>query len=285
MKYNGIVLLDKKKGQSTTKEEFGLKRIFSTKKVGHAGTLDPFATGLIICGVNKGTKLLNELENSDKTYIACLKLGIKTTSADITGEIVEERKVKNHTEEEIRKALYSFLGESLQLPPMYSALKMNGVPLYKLARQNKTVERKMRKINIKSIELVNFDKEKNKVVFISTVSKGTYIRTLGEDISIKLGEIGTLVDLRRTRVGKFNVKNAKKIEDTSVEDLMEISDFYSDISHVKIDGENEKRARNGADVKLNLNEDVLLLVDSNNSAIALYKNIGRGWFKVVKEFV
>lgn len=285
MKYNGLVLLDKKRGQSTTREEVGLKRIFSTKKVGHAGTLDPFATGLIICGVNKGTKLLNELESADKTYVAKLKLGIKTTSADITGDIIERKEVEDHSEQEMREVLSSFQGESMQLPPMYSALKIDGVPLYKLARKNQIVERKKRKINIKEIEFISYDKEQKELLFIASVSKGTYIRTLGEDIAKKMGEVGTLVELRRTRVGRFSVKQAKKIEDIKTEDIIDISRFYSDIYHLKIDGENAKRARNGADIKLDLDKNVVLLVDADECAIALYKNIGRGWFKVVKEFV
>jgi len=285
MKYNGLVLLDKKRGQSTTREEVGLKRIFSTKKVGHAGTLDPFATGLIICGVNKGTKLLNELESADKTYVAKLKLGIKTTSADITGDIIERKEVEEHSEQEMREVLSSFQGESMQLPPMYSALKIDGVPLYKLARKNQIVERKKRKINIKEIEFISYDKEQKELLFIASVSKGTYIRTLGEDIAKKMGEVGTLVELRRTRVGRFSVKQAKKIEDIKTEDIIDISRFYSDIYHLKIDGENAKRARNGADIKLDLDKNVVLLVDADECAIALYKNIGRGWFKVVKEFV
>ncbi|MFA6796375.1 MAG: tRNA pseudouridine(55) synthase TruB [Bacilli bacterium] len=285
MKYNGLVLLDKKRGQSTTREEVGLKRIFSTKKVGHAGTLDPFATGLIICGVNKGTKLLNELESADKTYVAKLKLGIKTTSADITGDIIERKEVEEHSEQETREVLSSFQGESMQLPPMYSALKIDGVPLYKLARKNQIVERKKRKINIKEIEFISYDKEQKELLFIASVSKGTYIRTLGEDIAKKMGEVGTLVELRRTRVGRFSVKQAKKIEDIKTEDIIDISRFYSDIYHLKIDGENAKRARNGADIKLDLDKNVVLLVDADECAIALYKNIGRGWFKVVKEFV
>ena len=277
--------MDKKEGQSTTREEVGLKRIFNTKKVGHAGTLDPFATGLIICGINKGTKLLNELESADKTYVAKLKFGFKTTSADITGEVVDKKEVDNHTEDEIKKILTSFIGESLQLPPMYSALKVNGVPLYKLARKDQIVERKKRKINIKSIELISYDKDKQELIFIATVSKGTYIRTLGEDIAQKLNELGTLVELRRTRVGKFNVKQAKKIENITQNDLIDIVEFYADITHVEIKGENDKRARNGADLKLDLIDSEVLIVDVNNQAIALYKNIDRGWFKVVKEFV
>jgi tRNA pseudouridine55 synthase len=285
MEYNGIVLLDKKKGQSTTREEVGLKHIFGTKKVGHAGTLDPFATGLIICGVNKGTKLLNELESADKTYIAKLRFGIKTSSADITGEVIEEKEVGEHTIEEIQKVLDSFKGESMQMPPMYSALKFNGVPLYKLARKNETVERKMRKINVMDINLISYSEEEKELIFIVTVTKGTYIRTLGEDISEKLGEVGTLVDLRRTRVGQFNVKNSKPIEEVKVEDIIDVSEFYHDVYHLQISGENDKRARNGADLRLDLGQDVVLLVDLENQAIALYKNVGSGWFRVVKEFV
>jgi len=285
MKYNGLVLLDKKKGKSTTWEEYGLKKLFGTKKVGHAGTLDPFATGLIICGVNKGTKLLNALEAEDKTYIAKLKLGIKTNSADMTGEVIEKKQVSEHTDEEIQSVLEKFQGELTQVPPMYSALKKDGVPLYKLARENKVIERKARKIKIHKIHFISYDREDSTIVFLANVSKGTYIRTLGEDIALALNEVGTLEELRRTKVGKYNVKNAKKVEDTRIEDLIEISEFYKDVFHVRITGENDKRARNAADVKLDLDKEEVLLIDDDEKAIALYKNCGRGWFKVVKEFV
>ena len=173
----------------------------------------------------------------------------------------------------------------MQMPPMYSALKFNGVPLYKLARKNETVERKMRKINVMDINLISYSEEEKELIFIVTVTKGTYIRTLGEDISEKLGEVGTLVDLRRTRVGQFNVKNSKPIEEVKVEDIIDVSEFYHDVYHLQISGENDKRARNGADLRLDLGQDVVLLVDLENQAIALYKNVGSGWFRVVKEFV
>jgi len=285
MKYNGLVLLDKKKGKSTTWEEYGLKKLFETKKVGHAGTLDPFATGLIICGINKGTKLLNALEGEDKTYIAKLKLGIKTDSADITGEVIEKKEVSEHTEEEIKSVLETFQGELEQVPPMFSALKQNGVPLYKLAREKKVVERKSRNVTIYNIQFISYDREEATIVFLVDVSKGTYIRTLGEDIAVALNEVGTLIDLRRTKVGKYNVKNAKKVEDTRVEDIIDISEFYKDVFHVRITGENDKRARNAADLKLDLDKDEVLLIDKDEKAVALYKNCGRGWFKAVKEFV
>jgi tRNA pseudouridine55 synthase len=271
MELNGIVLVDKKIGNSTTKEEIPLKRIFDTRKVGHLGTLDPFASGLIICGVNKGTKIFPLIEDFDKTYQATLKLGVKTDSLDLTGNIIKTQEVKSHSKQEIENVLNSFLGEIDQLPPMYSAIKKDGVPLYKLARENKEIERKLRKVTIKEITLDSFTNDT--ITFTSKVSKGTYIRTLGEDIASKLGELGHLTYLRRTKIGNFDVNNAKQIENITTSDIIDIEKVLDFISKFYVNSTLIHYVQNGNIIFLNnIKEDRLLMI-YNNKVIAIYQRI------------
>lgn len=267
MEENGIVLINKKEGLSTTKEEYPLKKIFNTKKVGHLGTLDPFASGLIICGINKGTKLFPLLEDLDKTYIACLQLGKKTSSLDLSGELLETKTPSYHSLEEINSVLNSFLGEITQVPPMYSAIKVNGVPLYKLAREKIEIERKVRKVNIKSIKLISY--ENDQITFIAKVSKGTYIRTLGEDIALKLNELGHLIKLTRTKIGDFHLNYAKEIEHITTNDLIPIDKVLNNVDKYQIEDYNLKAALNGNKLKLNSQKDMLLIMHVDK-IIALY---------------
>lgn len=271
MELNGIVLVDKKIGNSTTKEEIPLKRIFDTRKVGHLGTLDPFASGLIICGVNKGTKIFPLIEDFDKTYQATLKLGVKTDSLDLTGNIIKTQEIKSHSKQEIENVLNSFLGEIDQLPPMYSAIKIDGVPLYKLARENKEIERKLRKVTIKEITLDSFTNDT--ITFTSKVSKGTYIRTLGEDIASKLGELGHLTYLRRTKIGNFDVNNAKQIENITTFDLIDVERVLDFIPKFYVNSTLIHYVQNGNIIFLNnIKEDRLLMI-YNNKVIAIYQRI------------
>lgn len=283
---SGVILIDKQAGLSTTGEEANLKHILHTKKIGHAGTLDPFATGLILCGIEKGTKTLEFFENKDKTYIATLQLGKKTDSGDLDGVVVETKEPKDHQESEIQEVLNSFLGDSTQIPPMYSALKKDGVPLYKLARQGETVAREPRKIHIYSLSLLSYDSKKAEITFEVSVSKGTYIRTLGEDISAKLGEVGYLTALRRTKVGGFDVKDAYKAIDVKESNIIPIAALFPELKHITIDPTNEKRIRNGADITLNEpGNDVVLMLAENGEAMALYAKADNGYYKVLKEFI
>lgn len=283
MESNGIVLIDKKIGNSTTKEEIPLKRIFNTKKVGHLGTLDPFASGLIICGINKGTKTFPLIEDVDKTYVATLKLGQKTSTLDLEGEVIQQKEVKQHSKKEIEDVLNSFLGEIEQIPPMYSAIKVNGTKLYELARQNIQIDIKPRKVNIKEIHLNSFTNDT--ITFTSKVSKGTYIRTLGEDIATKLNELGHLIYLRRTKVGDFKVENAKSIDNISTSDLIPIKDVLNFIPNYNINNDLYKYVQHGNIVTLkDLDVDKVLFI-YNNNALALYTRIPNSFkFKVLQMF-
>lgn len=275
---NGILLIDKKENKSTTFIDMIVKKRIKTSKVGHAGTLDPFATGLVICGVNKGTKILSYLENASKTYLATLKLGIKTSTLDREGEVIEQREVKKHTNEEIEEILRSFLGKIKQVPPMYSALKVNGVPLYKLARKDIEIERKEREVEIYDIKLISY--ENDEITFLTHVSKGTYIRTLGEDIASRLGELGHLVSLRRTRVGRFKVEDSKDVDEISSADIVRIKEAV-DFKKVEVDAKIEKLVKNGHRIKLACEDKIVLLVSKNDEELALY-SYEDGFYKCLR---
>ncbi len=265
---NGLILLNKKEGKSTTYAETPLKKIFNTKKVGHLGTLDPFASGLIICGINKGNKLFPLLENLNKTYIASLKLGNKTSSLDLTGEIIATKQPFYHSLEEIDSVLSSFLGKSKQLPPMYSAIKIDGIPLYKLARKNIDIERKEREINIYSYKLISY--ENDTITFEVEVSKGTYIRSLGEDIANKLNEYGHLISLKRTKIGQFNLDKAKYIEDITNKDLISIEEVLSSYPKYYLDDKKAKYILNGHPTRIKSSNKLLAMV-YQSKIIAIYK--------------
>ena len=205
---NGVLIVDKEKGMTSFDVIRQIKREKKDNKIkiGHIGTLDPMATGVLPILLGEATKLSDYLMEHDKDYVAILKLGEKRSTGDQEGDIVETADIPEFDENKIKEVLNSFIGKSEQIPPMYSALKVNGKKLYELARQGIEVERKPRIIEITKIELISING--NEVKFKVTCSKGTYIRTLCEDIAKKLGTVGYMADLRRTRVGNFKVENA-----------------------------------------------------------------------------
>lgn len=188
-----------------------IRGIVREKKVGHGGTLDPFATGVLIIGTGKDTKKLTQITAEDKSYIATIQLGQRTDTLDTEGEIFEEKSVPEISKTKVEQILNSFIGDSQQIPPMYSAKKVSGKRLYTLARQNIEIERKPVTIHIRDIQFLNYSK--NQLSFSVTCSKGTYIRVLGNDIAQKLGSIGYLVQLERTQVGGFSIDEAQTIEE------------------------------------------------------------------------
>ena len=200
--YQGIIVIHKEKGFTSHDVVAKLRGILHMKKIGHTGTLDPDATGVLPVALGKGTKLVDLLTDKEKTYEAVLHLGITTDTQDMSGTVLEERPV-SVTEDEVREVLKSFLGEQLQVPPMYSALKVNGKKLYELAREGKTVERKARPVCFYEIEPLEI--RLPLVRFRVTCSKGTYIRTLCNDIGEKLGCGGCMEELLRSKVGSYSL--------------------------------------------------------------------------------
>ena len=205
-----IINIDKPIGWTSFDVVKKVKNITKHKKVGHGGTLDPFASGVLVLGTEKDTKKLSSITNSDKSYIAELQLGKLTNTLDTEGDIIEEGIVPDLNEKKIVKVLDSFLGAQKQRPPMFSAKKHKGVRLYKLARKKIEVQRDEVDITINDISLVSL--LSNKIIFNVDCSKGTYIRVLGSDIAKLLGTIGYLTNLKRTRVGDFSIEDSVSID-------------------------------------------------------------------------
>ena len=211
---DGIIVINKPKGCTSHDVVNKVKRILN-EKVGHTGTLDPNATGVLPLLVGKGTKLSYYLINHDKEYVVTLQLGIKTDTADCEGNIIEQKEVEETAlkDENIRNVFHSFIGKSKQTPPMYSAIKINGKKLYEYARKNETVEVKPREIEIYEIELLNILKEEKQIIFRVKCSKGTYMRSLCEDIAQKLNTVGYMQELQRTIVGNFHIEDSITVEE------------------------------------------------------------------------
>lgn len=187
-----------------------IRSITGEKRVGHGGTLDPFADGLLIIGIGKSTKLLSKYSNLKKEYRAKLKLGQETDTLDLDGTVIKSIPVPQISVEKIKKVFKLFVGELLQVPPMYSAKKINGVRLYKLARRNEVVHREPVSINIYSLEFLSI--KKDVIEFQVTCSKGTYVRQLGIDIAKALGTTGHLVSLTRLRIGEHHISDSIYLE-------------------------------------------------------------------------
>lgn len=206
----GILLVDKPRGPTSHDVVGRIRRLYNTRRVGHAGTLDPMATGLLILLVGKATKASAYLMSQDKAYEANLTLGIVTDSQDAEGEIRETHPVPDLTEATIRAAMLKMLGDQYQTPPMHSARKINGVPLYKLAHQGLEIEREPRFIRVESMELIQWTSPV--LTFRTRCTKGTYVRTLGHDLGKALGPGGHLTALRRTASGAHDVQQAVTLD-------------------------------------------------------------------------
>lgn len=216
----GVLLLDKPTGLTSHDVVDRVRRKLRMKKVGHAGTLDPNATGLMILLLGKATKLSQFLMGLDKIYEGTGMLGRSTTTQDGEGETIEEHEVPEISEATMRETLAEFLGDQYQTPPMFSAKKVEGVPLYKLARKGKEVEREARVIRVKSFELDRW--ESPEFDFTVDCSKGTYVRTLIHDIGAKLGCGAYLKDLRRTEIGKFLIEDSLELDEFEGMEVAEI---------------------------------------------------------------
>lgn len=208
---DGIIIINKPKGYTSHDVVNKIRKVYNTKKVGHTGTLDPNATGVLPILIGKATKLSNYFIEHDKTYIVTLKLGEKTDTGDSEGNIIESKEVPKFRKEEIVKVLQTFLGKQIQTPPIYSAIKLNGKKLYEYARMGQKVDIPKREIEIYNIELNNIDTLE--ITFTVACSKGTYIRSLCKDIAEKLGTIGYMKELMRTKVDEFNINSSYTLEE------------------------------------------------------------------------
>ena len=272
---NGFLLIDKDLGMTSSRVVQVVKKKFQFKKVGHLGTLDPMATGLLILAINRGTKFSSLLLESHKSYAAEVTLGIQTDTDDAEGEKILSRSVTCNNEE-TKQMLLSFLGSSKQKPPIYSALKVNGKPMYKYAREGVKVEKASRNIEIQTIENISINLPR--ISFEVSCSKGTYIRSIARDLGELLGCGGHLSALKRLTQQDFLLKDAKKIDAINELDIIPLELAFNHLESVNIPEEQLKKFINGSAVDLGLSKNSLLRVyNSEDVFIALGRNSSEGF--------
>lgn len=264
-----LLVVNKEKNLTSRDIVNNLTKIFNIKKIGHTGTLDPIATGVLVCLFGKYTKLVDLLTSLDKEYIAEIKLGIKTDTGDITGSIIENKKY-NITKEEIIKVFKEFPSKYKQIVPKYSAVKINGKKLYEYARNNIEIELPKREVSIFSLELIDY--EKDIIKFKTHVSKGTYIRSLIEDICEKLGTIGTMNNLIRTKQGGFDIEDSFILDDIKNGNFkfQNIHEFLKYPS-IEINDELIKIIKNGGRIKNIYNVQDKVIFTYQGEDIAIYE--------------
>lgn len=266
---DGIIVINKPKGITSREVVNKVCKLLNTKKVGHTGTLDPIATGVLVLCVGKATKLVETLTSNDKEYVATVKLGILTDTLDTDGTIIEKKCV-NLDKDKLENVLNSFIGTYNQEVPIYSAVKVNGKKLYEYARAKKEVTIPKRMVEIKKIKLIEFGSDYYK--FKVTVSKGTYIRSLIKDINDKLGVIGVMSDLVRTKQGKFSINNSYTLEnmENNNYNVLTITDVLKDENCVIISNTLFEKVKNGALINNEYNTSMVTFI-YNDSVIAIYK--------------
>ena len=267
---NGILLVNKEK-EYTSHDVVAIVKKITGEKVGHTGTLDPNATGVLPLLVGKATLISKYLINHDKVYIATLKLGTKTDTADGEGKVLEEVDINslNISKEDIEKALKDIIGKQEQYPPMYSAIKVNGKKLYEYARKGQEVKIKPRIIEIYDCKLVDYSKQEAEIVFEISCSKGTYIRTVCENVSKKLNTIGYMKELKRIQVGDFNIKNSYMLnqikENTeSIEKfLISIEDLFKNAENIQLTDKELQLFLNGVKLKIQKDDGIFKIYNNN----------------------
>ena len=267
---NGIIIIDKEKNITSRDVVNKVSKILGTKKIGHTGTLDPLATGVLVLCVGRATKLVDLITGYDKEYIAEVCLGTLTDTLDVTGNVLKE-KVTKISKKEIENVLNSFMPGYEQEVPIYSAVKINGKKLYEYARNNEDVILPKRYIKINSIKLISdivYENDKTYFSFITNVSKGTYIRSLINDIGKKLNTFGTMVELRRIKQGNFKIEDSTPLDNIKIISLEEI---LKDYCKVEVDEELYKKISNGVKIKNEYNKDIVVFTH-NTKVIAIYKN-------------
>ena len=273
---DGIIVINKPKGCTSHDVVYKVKKMLK-EKVGHTGTLDPMAEGVLPLLIGKGTQCSKYLINHDKKYQVMLKLGVKTDTADSEGKIIEEENVDEKILEEnhVKETLSSFLGKQEQKPPMYSAIKVKGKKLYEYARKGQQIEVPTREIEIYSIELIKIDKGEKTIEFNVKCSKGTYIRSLCEDIATKLGTIGYMKVLKRLEVGEFKIKDSLTIEELeekiikNEKYLITIEEFFNNKKQIYLGEKDLIKFLNGVKLKNENTADDIYRIYSQNKFIGI----------------
>ena len=266
---NGVLLINKEKGITSSDVVVRLKHILNTKKVGHTGTLDPLAQGLMLVTVGKATKISSLLTEKYKEYIATFELGYQTDTYDTEGKVINKSD-KVVDKDEIIKVINSYKKTYLQEVPIYSSVKVNGKKLYEYARNNIEVELPKREVEIKDIEILSI--EENKVVIKTFVSKGTYIRSLINDIGMSLETYATMTDLIRTKVDKYNLEDAYTLEDVEENNykLLSIEEVL-DYPKIELDDELYKKVSNGVKLSNDYNINDKVILKYNDHLVAIYE--------------
>ena len=282
---NGIVIVDKPQGWTSQDVTARLRRVFGTRRIGHGGTLDPMATGVLPVFVGRATRVVEFFEHAEKTYETVLLLGKKTDTQDVTGTVLEERAV-DVTKSQVEEVLTRFRGEIMQVPPMYSALKVNGQKLYELARKGKQVERQPRPVTVYELTVLSF--ENNRLSLRVRCSKGTYIRTLCEDIGEALGCLGCMEALRRTQAGEYRLEDAVALEDllessTPESCLRGMDTMFARYPAVKLTANQEKRCRNGNSFTRPMPDGIYRAYGENGEFLMLAK-VEDGVMSTIKSF-
>lgn len=270
---NGVFLVDKEAGVTSRDVVNEIIKKTETKKVGHTGTLDPLATGVLAVCVGRATKLVDYLTNADKTYVAEITLGLETDTLDLEGTILKEV-LPELTDEDIEKAVCSMKGRYEQEVPLYSAIKVNGKKLYEYAREGINVELPKREVEIYDIFMVSpIVRENNRIVFSveCCVSKGTYIRSLVRDIACKLNTVGIMSKLRRIKQGNFLIDDCKLIEDVRIADMIGIKELLKDSYMLTVDDILKKDILNGKIISNIYGKDEIVFLDSEGLVLAIYK--------------
>lgn len=274
---DGILIVNKTKGCTSHDIVYQVKKIVN-EKVGHTGTLDPMATGVLPLLVGKGTLCSKYLMNHDKVYRVKLQLGQKTDTLDGEGNIIEEKQVTDNIieKEKVEEVLKSMIGKQEQIPPIYSAIKVNGKKLYEYARKGEKVEIKPRKIEIYNIELIKINKKDRQIEFQVACSKGTYIRSLCEEIASKLNTVGYMCELERLQVGKFNIVDAitletlEKNKEMIHKKIISIEELFKDNKNIELDDKKLTLFLNGVQLSRKEKDGVYKIYNKN-------KFIGIGW--------
>lgn len=281
---NGILLINKEKGYTSRDIVNIVSKELKTKKIGHTGTLDPIATGVLTLCIGEGLKLVELLTNHDKEYIAKVKLGIETDTLDITGKVIKKKNQTKFSKEEIELALEKMKGKQRQEVPIYSSIKVKGKKLYEYARNNEKVKLPMREIEIYDIKLLNTN-NKDEFTFWTHVSKGTYIRSLIRDIGYELNTYATMEELTRTKLGKFKIENCYSLEQIKNKDfkLLSILDTL-DFPKIKVKKELEDKILNGQVLPAFFKEEKATIVNEKGSLLAIYMQIDNERVKPYRMF-
>ena len=282
---NGIVIVDKPQGWTSQDVTARLRRVFNTRRIGHGGTLDPMATGVLPVFVGRATRGVEFFEHAEKTYETVLQLGLTTDTEDTSGTVLSQQEV-NISEEDFPRILPKFRGEIQQIPPMYSALKVNGQKLYDLARKGQTVERQPRPITIHELELLEFSGHQARLRV--RCSKGTYIRTLCKDIGEALGCGGCMAQLRRITAGEYTIEEAVPLQQlldsgTPEQYLRSVDSMFRNYGSVTLTEKQEQRCRNGNAFTLKIADGTYRVYSKTGDFLALSK-VENGIMSTVKSF-